>query len=113
MLIAILAGVPIGIVLVAKAAIYRTLEFLVDFFRSTPATALFPLFLLLFGLGDFAKIAVAAFSARLVIVFNVPYGVMSAGRTWMPAARSIGASSMRIFKDVIFFETLRTGTVIA
>ena len=70
-LIAVVAGVPVGIVLGAKSAIYRSVEFLVDFFRSTPATAMFPLFLLLFGLGDFAKIAVAAFAAWLVIVFNV------------------------------------------
>src|ERR1700721_3406197 len=105
-LIAVVAGVPIGIVLGAKAAIYRSLEFLIDFFRSTPATAMFPLFLLLFGLGDFAKIAVAAFAAWLVIVFNVAYGVMNARQTRILAARSMGASSLRIFRDVIFFETL-------
>jgi len=105
-LIAVVAGVPVGIVLGAKAAIYRSVEFLIDFFRSTPATAMFPLFLLLFGLGDFAKIAVAAFAAWLVIVFNVAYGVMNARQTRILAARSMGASSLRIFRDVIFFETL-------
>ena len=104
--IAIVAGVPIGIVLGAKAAVYRSVEFIVDFFRSTPATALFPLFLLLFGLGDLAKIAVAAFAAWLVIVFNVAYGVMNARQTRILAARSMGASSLRIFRDVIFFETM-------
>lgn len=105
-LIAISLGVPVGILLGAKASIYRSVEFLVDFFRSTPATALFPLFLLLFGLGDFAKIAVAAFAAWLVIVFNVAYGVMNARQTRILAARSMGASSWRIFRNVIFFETL-------
>lgn len=105
-LIAIVAGVPVGIVLGAKAAVYRSVEFLVDFFRSTPATAMFPLFLLLFGLGDLAKIAVAAFAAWLVIVFNVAYGVMNARQTRILAAHSMGARPLRIFKDVIFFETL-------
>lgn len=104
--IAVVAGVPVGIVLGAKASIYRSVEFIVDFFRSTPATALFPLFLLLFGLGDLAKVAVAAFAAWLVIVFNVAYGVMNARQTRILAARSMGASSLRIFRDVIFFETL-------
>lgn len=103
---AVIAGVPIGIVLGANAAIYRSVEFLIDFFRSTPATALFPLFLLLFGLGDFAKIAVASFAAWLVIVFNVAYGVMNARQTRILAAHSMGASSLRIFRDVIFYETL-------
>ncbi len=105
-LIAMVAGVPIGIVLGAKAAVYRSVEFLIDFFRSTPATAMFPLFLLLFGLGDVAKIAVASFAACLVIIFNVAYGVMNARQTRILAARSMGASSLRIFRDVIFFETL-------
>jgi NitT/TauT family transport system permease protein len=105
-LIAIVAGVPVGILLGAKASIYRALEFLIDFFRSTPATAMFPLFLLLFGLGDLAKIAVASFAAWLVIVFNVAYGVMNARQTRVLAARSMGASSWRIFRNVIFYETL-------
>jgi ABC-type nitrate/sulfonate/bicarbonate transport system permease component len=104
--IAIAAGVPVGIVLGSKASVYRSVEFIVDFFRSTPATALFPLFLLLFGLGDLAKVSVAAFAAWLVIVFNVAYGVMNARQTRILAARSMGASSLRIFRDIIFFETL-------
>jgi len=104
--IATVLGVPMGIALGAKDRVYRSLEFVIDFFRSTPATAMFPLFLLLFGLGDVAKIAVAAFAAWLVIVFNVAYGVMNARQTRILAARSMGASSLRIFRDVIFFETL-------
>jgi len=39
---------------------------------------MFPLFLLLFGLGGFTKIAVVAFAAWLVIVFSGAYGVMNA-----------------------------------
>lgn len=104
--IAILLGVPAGIILGARSALYRSVEFLIDFFRSTPATAMFPLFLLLFGLGDTAKIAVASFAAWLVIVFNVAYGVLNARRTRILAAQSMGASTLRIFFDVIFFETL-------
>jgi NitT/TauT family transport system permease protein len=99
-------GVPVGIVLGANEDVYRSLEFVIDFFRSTPATAMFPLFLLLFGLGEFSKVSVAAFAAWLVIVFNVAYGVMNARQTRILAARSMGASRLRIFKDVIFFETL-------
>ena len=117
---AAVAGVPVGIVLGVNDKVYRSVEFIVDFFRSTPATAMFPLFLLLFGLGDFSKIAVAAFAGWLVVVFNVAYGVMNARQTRLLAARSMGASRARIFFDVVFFETLpqtfvglRTGISIA
>jgi NitT/TauT family transport system permease protein len=104
--IAAVLGVPIGIALGANATVYRCVEFLIDFFRSTPATAMFPLFLLIFGLGDFSKIAVAAFAAWLLIVFNTAYGVMNARPTRLLAARSMGASPLRSFRDVIFYETL-------
>lgn len=103
---AAIIGVPIGIVLGANERVYRAVEFVIDFFRSTPATALFPLFLLLFGLGDFSKIAVAGFASALVIVFNVSYGVMNARVTRIAAARSMGASRLRVFCDVVFYETL-------
>lgn len=99
-------GVPVGIALGANTNVYRSLEFIIDLFRSTPATAMFPLFLLLFGLGDIAKIAVAGFAAWLVVVFNTAYGVMNARQTRIQAAKSMGASQLRVFRDVIFYETL-------
>ncbi|MDQ7970196.1 MAG: ABC transporter permease [Oxalicibacterium faecigallinarum] len=99
-------GIPVGIALGSNERIYRSVEFLVDFFRSTPATAMFPLFLLIFGIGDFAKIAVAGFSAWLVVVFNVAYGVMNSRKTRILAARVMGASHWRVFRDVLFWESL-------
>ncbi len=51
-LIASAIGVPLGVALGAKERVYRGVEFVVDFFRSTPASALFPLFLILFGPGE-------------------------------------------------------------
>lgn len=118
--VAAIIGVPLGIILGASERVYRSVEFVIDFFRSMPATAMFPLFLLLFGLGDFSKIAVAAFAGLLVVVFNVAYGVMNARQTRILAARSMGASRARIFWDVLFFETLpqtfvglRTGVSLA
>ncbi len=100
------AGVPLGIVIGSSVRVYRSIEFIIDFFRSTPATALFPLFMIIFGLGDGAKVAIAAFSALLIIVFNVAYGVMNARPTRMLASRVMGASRLRIFRDVTFFESL-------
>jgi ABC-type nitrate/sulfonate/bicarbonate transport system permease component len=67
---------------------------------------MFPLFLLIFGIGDFAKIAVAGFSAWLVVLFNVAYGVMNSRKTRILAARVMGASKWRVFRDVLFFESL-------
>ena len=85
-LIAAVIAIPLGIFLGSSEKLYRSVEFVVDFFRSTPASAMFPLFLVLFGVGDKTKISVAAFGAALVILFNVAYGVMNARKTrrWPP-----------------------------
>jgi NitT/TauT family transport system permease protein len=105
-LIAAAIAIPLGILLGANVAIYRSMEVVIDFFRSTPASAMFPLFLVLFGIGDGTKIAVGAFGAALVILFNVAYGVMNARRTRVLAARVMGASPLRVLWDVYLWESL-------
>lgn len=104
--IATAVGVPLGLALGARERVYRAVEFVVDFFRSTPASALFPLFLILFGVGEGTKVAVAAFGAALVILFNAAYGVMNARRTRVLAARVMGAGEARILWDVLLWEAL-------
>jgi sulfonate transport system permease protein len=105
-LIAAVIAIPLGIVLGSSEQLYRSLEFVIDFFRSTPASAMFPLFLVLFGVGDETKIAVAAFGAVLVILFNVAYGVMNARKTRLLAAKVMGASRWRVLFDVMLLESL-------
>jgi NitT/TauT family transport system permease protein len=104
--IAATIGIPLGIVLGSSERLYRSLEFVIDFFRSTPASAMFPLFLVLFGVGDATKISVAAFGAVLVILFNVAYGVMNARKTRLLAAKVMGASRLRVLFDVMLRESL-------
>lgn len=104
--IAAVIAVPLGILLGSSEKLYRSVEFLIDFFRSTPASAMFPLFLALFGVGDRTKISVAAFGAALVILFNVAYGVMNARKTRILAARIMGASKARVLWDVMLLESL-------
>jgi NitT/TauT family transport system permease protein len=104
--IAAVIAIPLGIVLGSSERVYRSLEFVIDFFRSTPASAMFPLFLVLFGVGDETKISVAAFGAVLVILFNVAYGVMNARKTRLLAAKVMGASRLRVLFDVMLLESL-------
>ncbi len=104
--IAAVIAIPLGIVLGSAERLYRSLEFVIDFFRSTPASAMFPLFLVLFGVGDETKISVAAFGAILVILFNVAYGVMNARKTRLLAAKVMGASRLRVLFDVMLLESL-------
>jgi len=105
-LVAAIIAIPLGILLGSSEKVYRSLEFVIDFFRSTPASAMFPLFLVLFGVGDKTKISVAAFGAALVILFNVAYGVMNARKVRLLAAKVMGASRLRVLFDVMLLESL-------
>jgi hypothetical protein len=91
-LIAAVVGVPLGVLLGSNERAYRSVEFLIDFFRSTPSSALIPLFLLIFGVSDINKVAIAAFGALLIVVFNSAYGVINARKQRVMAAKVMGAS---------------------
>jgi NitT/TauT family transport system permease protein len=110
-LIAAAIGVPLGVLLGSNEKAYRSVEFLIDFFRSTPSSALIPLFLLIFGVSDVNKIAIAAFGALLIVVFNSAYGVINARKQRVMAARVMGASRWQIFKDVLVWESLQPSFV--
>ena len=104
--IAVVIGVPLGVLLGSSEAAYRSVEFLIDFFRSTPSSALIPLFLLIFGITDINKIAIASFGAMLIVLFNSAYGVMNAKKTRVMAAQIMGVSKWHVFKDVMLMESL-------
>jgi sulfonate transport system permease protein len=110
-LIAAVLGVPLGVLLGSNEKAYRSVEFLIDFFRSTPSSALIPLFLLIFGVSDVNKIAIAAFGALLIVVFNSAYGVINARKQRVMAAKVMGASRWQVFKDVLIWESLQPSFV--
>ena len=62
--------------------------------------------MLIFGITDLNKIAIAAFAAVLVIIFNSAYGVMNAKKTRVMAAKTMGISQFHIFKDILLMESL-------
>jgi NitT/TauT family transport system permease protein len=109
--IATAIGMPLGIALGSNERAYRSVEFVIDFFRSTPASALIPLFLLIFGISNVNKVAIAAFGAFLIVIFNCAYGVINARKQRVAAAKVMGASRWQIFKDVLFWESLQPSFV--
>ncbi|MFZ2988794.1 ABC transporter permease, partial [Ideonella sp.] len=104
--LAVLVGLPLGVMLGSAEGAYRSVEFLIDFFRSTPSSALIPLFMLIFGITDINKIAIASFGAMLIVLFNSAYGVMNAKKTRVMAAQIMGVSRWHVFKDVMLMESL-------
>ena len=99
-------GIPIGLLMGYSEKINDALEFLVDFFRSIPALALFPLFVLILGIGDSAKIGVVVFACFFVILINTMYGVKNANKTRIMVSRTMGANNFDIFRKIIFWDAL-------
>lgn len=110
-LIAAAIGMPLGVLLGSNEKAYRSVEFLIDFFRSTPSSALIPLFLMIFGVSDVNKVAIAAFGAFLIVVFNSAYGVINARKQRVMAAKVMGATRWQVFKDVLIWESLQPSFV--
>ena len=104
--IAVAIGLPLGLILGCSEKLYRSSEFVIDFFRSTPATAMVPLFLLIFGISDISKIAVTAFASALIIIFNTAHGIMNAKKSRLLAAKIMGATQMQVFRKIMFWESL-------
>src|SRR3989338_3970183 len=105
-IIACLIGIPIGLLMGYSDKIYSSLEFVVEFFRAIPATALFPLFLLFFGIGDTSKIAIAAWAAALVLIVNSMYGVHLGKELRRKAAKTMNIRGLALFQKIIFPEAL-------
>jgi ABC-type nitrate/sulfonate/bicarbonate transport system permease component len=113
-------GIPIGLLMGYSRKIYDGLEAIVEVSRAIPVVALFPLFLILFGLGDTSKFGIAAWSSSFIILINTMYGVHHSSQTRQMAARSLQASEWQIFWRVVLPDAtpeiavgLRTGISIA
>lgn len=100
------SGIAVGLAMGYSERIYDMLEFIVDFFRSIPATALFPLFMIAFGIEDGSKIALAAWTCGLVITVNTMSGVHSAKQLRIKAARTLHIHGFDLLRKIIFPEAL-------
>jgi NitT/TauT family transport system permease protein len=98
-LLAFLVSVPVGIA--CGVAVHgagdsgRPWEFVLDFLRSTPATALVPVFLIVFGLNNSTKVMVGAFSSALVIAMATSASLNGRNRTRMGIAALYGLTPLR------------------
>lgn len=99
-------AIPAGLLIGSQNFLQKALNPVVDFFRSLPGTAMFPLFLLIFGIGDGSKIAISIFISFWIILINTIYGVVYSSSLRRLVAQSLGASRWRLFIDVTLMDAL-------
>jgi len=98
--LAILIGIPLGILIGWYRPIESVLEPFVNFFYATPRIALLPLMIIWLGLGESSKIAVVFLGAIFAILINTTAGVKNLDASFIKAAHSFGASSFQIFRTI-------------
>jgi NitT/TauT family transport system permease protein len=99
-------GIPMGLLIGSSRSVYLATGFLIDFLRSLPVTALFPLFLLVFGIGDGSKLAMVFTATVFIIILNSAYGVSHATETRAKMARAFGANPLQVFWHIRLFEAM-------
>ncbi len=104
--LAAVVGITLGLLLGVFRPAYETFSAMVDFFRSTPVTTLYPLFVLLFGVGHSSKIAMVFWACFFVIALNSAYGAFRVTKVRKEMARLYGATPLQIFRWVVFRDAL-------
>lgn len=98
--LAIIVGIPFGILMGWYRPLEAVLDPFVNFFYATPRVALLPLMIIWLGIGINSKIAIVYLGAIFAILINTITGMKTIDETLLKAARSFGASDMQIFKTV-------------
>lgn len=101
-LFALAAGLPLGFIL--GGWLPRTARFLrplMNFLAQINSMTLFPLFLVLFGLGEAGKVSIILWAAFWPILFTTMSGVQQMDPLYIKCARSMGTSGVGIFFKIV------------
>jgi len=90
--IGIAAGLFVAILFASVRLLGRIFEPIVSGFNSIPMIALAPLFLILFGIGIWSKVVIAAITVFFIIFFNVYLGIINTPPALADVLRVMGAS---------------------
>ena len=95
------AGVLIGMLMGRSALIAGLLDPLFSGTYAVPKLALFPIFILLFGIGSLSKVALIFLECLYPIVIMTYQGSRSVNRVLLWSAQNMGASRAQILRRVI------------
>jgi NitT/TauT family transport system permease protein len=101
LLVSAVVGVVLGLFTGYFRNIDRILSLLFQSFRQMSAFALFPVFILLFGLGELSKIIIIFWASLWPVLLNTASGVKNVDPVLINSAKSMGASKYFIFTYVI------------
>jgi NitT/TauT family transport system permease protein len=110
--LSIVVIIPIGCLIGWYSTFERFVDPLVQAFRQTSALALFPVFILFFGIGEFSKIGMVFWSAQWPILLGTISGIRNIDPLLVDVARTLGIKGFKLFIRIILpaaFPSIMTG----
>jgi|SRR5680860_951627 len=99
--IAILLGIPLGILMGWYRPLNWSLQPFVDFMYVTPRIALLPLIIIWFGIGSDSKILLVFLSSLFPVLISTYAGVRTTDNSLLQVARSFEASDFQVFRTIV------------
>ena len=106
MALAIGIGVPLGVMMGRVKIIDNIFGLWVNIFVSAPLSALVPVLMILFGMGEATIVVTVFLFAVWIIVLDARAGVMQVPASLVDMARSYGASQATIMRKIILVSAL-------
>ena len=100
-LLGVVGGASAGLYLSSRPRFLRIVSPFIEFLRPIPPVALIPFFILWFGIGSSGQIGIISIAAFMVIFISTLTAVENVPGAYTTAARSFGASPVRIQFDVV------------
>jgi NitT/TauT family transport system permease protein len=99
--LAVIFAIPLGFLMGWYNRFEKYTDLFMQTLRNTSTFALFPIFLLLFGLGEASKVAIIFYAATWQLLINTISGVKNIDPLYIKAAKSMGATDRQLFSKVI------------
>jgi NitT/TauT family transport system permease protein len=106
MTLALVVGIPLGVLMARVASVGRILGLWVNIFVSAPISALVPILMSVIGIGEFTVIITVFLFAVFVIIIDTQVGMRQADRSLVEMARCFGASRTQLYTKVLFLSAL-------
>src|SRR5687768_15160224 len=102
MLLALVIGIPLGILMARVKAAAQLLGMWVNIFVSAPISALVPILMAVIGIGESTVVVTVFLFAVFVIVIDTHVGIKQADRSLVEMARCFGATRSQVYTKVLF-----------
>jgi NitT/TauT family transport system permease protein len=99
--VSVAVGCVFGLFIGYFRKVERCCDLLFQAFRQMSAFALFPVFILLFGLGELSKTIIIFWASLWPVLLNTSTGVKNVDKVLVRSAKSMGASKAYIFLKII------------